>query len=151
MYVCEVFSAYLLSMQCITKWAERLLQFTPFTGILFYNFIHELNDLPVTKNEQFSLCLPRTEVINGQNCEGTKVVPKFRARTLNRKVVLIRIASELLCLHTQILKGLYYAKIQILSSKGDMGVFRTDKREVTIPMVLFCAYIKWIKIRVHFC
>lgn len=42
-------------------------------------------------------------------------------------------------------------KLQILSSKGDMGIFRTDKREVTKPMVFFCAHIKWLKIRIYFC
>ncbi|XXG76000.1 hypothetical protein AAC387_Pa08g0448 [Persea americana] len=52
----------------------------------------------------------KPEVINGPNYEGNEIVPKFKARSLNRK---------------------------ILSSKGDMGIFRTDKHAVTKPMEFY--------------
>lgn len=64
----------------------------------------------------------------------------FKALPLNRKVgymdSLFKITAKSNVLYfMECLNSFFYMLMQIFSSKGDMGVFRNSKRDVTVPVV----------------
>lgn len=58
----------------------------------------------------------------------------FKARPLNKKVLSFP-ESHSLAYNFSHLIYLFTAVKQILSSRGDMGIFKNSKRETTVPLV----------------
>ena len=64
--------------------------------------------------------------------ERSELSHNFKALPLNRKV---RCKTSLVELIKLFSRSYWWFLVQILSSKGDIGVFRNSKREITVPMV----------------
>jgi hypothetical protein len=108
--------------------------------------------LPASAYFQFAPTLLRPTTMDAPKQDGCCATHIFKARPLNKKVIekLVHIlCSKGYGLMVAIAKcEPAYRWMQIFSSKGEMGVFRNSKREITVPMVthrwLQSPYMYWI-------
>jgi hypothetical protein len=69
--------------------------------------------------------------------DGCDVMHNFKARPLNKKVIFVSLDHLLNVVLAMPVLDLFPILMQIFSSKGDIGVFRNNKREATVPMVVY--------------